>query len=236
MYWLLLLKLLLLHFSLFLHLHGGHSLLFDLHFLLMNLLLVLDFHLFLLSKLDFHQLLRGRNIMLLDGNSFFFFLDNLMVRFFMSSCVSLSFWNSINWLWDSNLGSLSNGAHVVSVQSSQELIMFNLVGHLLLESSIFGNGSLVEGLLLAHILVLDLVEDFIDSVLLILWHDVLGELVASLLWMHIFRILLDISLIILGILVGVGNYETTFFCKSGDKVSICKNLSLIFWSTLHNTK
>jgi hypothetical protein len=227
-------------FSLFLHfLHGGHlrcsySLLLDFHFMLMNLLLVhlflaLDLHL-LLSHLDFHHLLIGGNIVLLDGNTFFF-LFNLLVRFFIGSCVSLSFWDGLNF----NLVSLSDRAHVVSVQSSQELIVFSLVGHLLLESSGFGNGSLIEGLLLAHVVVLDLAEDFIDLVLLILWHDVLGEFVVSWLWsMHILRFLLDFSLIIFVILVGVGNNETSLVFKSSDKVGESKNLGLIFWSVLKN--
>jgi hypothetical protein len=113
--------LLLLHlFSslLFLDLHGSHSLLVDLHFVLVDLLLALDFHLLFLSVLDFHQLLRGRNIVLLDNDTFFFI--SLLVGFFVGRCVSLSFWNSLNWLLNSNLVSLSDGAHVVSVQSSQE--------------------------------------------------------------------------------------------------------------------
>lgn len=169
--------------------------------------------------------------MLLDGDTLVFLI--LLMGFFLGGCVSLSFWNRLNWFWDGNLVSSGDGAHVVSVQSSQELLMFSLVGHLFLESDILGNRRLVEGLLLAHIVILDLAEDLIDLILLILWHDVFGEFTTSLLWMHVFGLLLDFSLIILVVIVRVGNDEASLVLKRSDKVSESKDLSLIFWSVLN---
>ena len=75
--------------------------------------------------------------MLLDSDTLFFLL--MLMGLFLGGCVSLRFWNRLNWLLNFNLGSLRDGAHVVSVQSSQELFMFSLVGHLFLESDILWN-------------------------------------------------------------------------------------------------
>lgn len=89
-------------------------------------------------------------------------------------------------------------------------------------------------MLLAHIVILDLAEDLIDLILLILWHDVFGKFVTSLLWMHVFGLFLDFSLVILIVFVGVGNNEASLVFKRSDKIGESKDLSLIFWSVFNN--
>jgi len=110
---------------------------------------------------------------LLNCNCLVLILFSLLIL--LSSSFLLILWLFL-WLIFLNLytGTLGDSRHVFSIKSLEEFLMLSFLESLLAER--WALDTLVRELLSAHIFILNLVEDFVNVVLLILGHNVLGKL------------------------------------------------------------